>query len=361
MSQNDDLLKAFGAFTSGMREFAVSKGINDATAEVDALKQMQISDMDMRAQQQQIAQRLALQLTGAGAKHEQVATAMGALAPEQIRNSQDAMALAARKPGDGSIGKYGEALYAAERKPKEDDVNLDYGKRSELAKEQFGYNKQLTQMQIDAGKFDKKGAGGKPLTSVDTKKIGDLDTAISSAEDLLSRYKLDPKLEGAVGVMNRIPGREWFKGLTDSDFADFKAQVGRDFDLYRQAITGAGASTGELKMLMKNRPTMEDTPDAFQKKFETIIRLAHKQKASFISTQGKAGRDVSGFEEDLAVSKEKGRLKVGDEGLQQEMQAATQPPQGVPAGARPQTRMNRSTKQMEVIWVTPDGKAFAAD
>ena len=90
----DDLFKAMGMFKDGMQQLAVTKGINDAHAEVDSLKQGELDIMQQRSQQTQIANRLASQLAGMGATGQQIQTAHAALAPQQIKSSADAQRMA---------------------------------------------------------------------------------------------------------------------------------------------------------------------------------------------------------------------------------------------------------------------------
>lgn len=86
----DDLMKAFGAFNQGLQSLAINTGINNATQKVDEINNSLMSALEKRQAQSQLADQLALQLTGMGANASQVQQAFTSIAPPQIKDSQDA-------------------------------------------------------------------------------------------------------------------------------------------------------------------------------------------------------------------------------------------------------------------------------
>ncbi len=307
----DEMMKAFGAFTEGVQGLAVTKGINDAHAEVQTLKDMQIDDMAKRQQQEMIAKQLAMKLTAAQASPTQMQGAMSAFMPEQIKNSADAFRVAASRPGDGSVGKYGEQLFQAEQRDDIAKSERQFENQSGLSEQQYQQQRKLLQMQIDAGKFD-KAAAARSLTSSDTDKITKIDGLISSANDIMDKFQNDPSVAGAVSRKNWLPGVQAFKSMTDADFASFKAQVGQDFDKYRTVVTGASSGPAEMRLLMANRPSMDDSPAAFAKKYGVIVRQLHRAKANMIKNHGKNKRDISGYQSDMEESERLGAMRDDD-------------------------------------------------
>src|SRR5690606_2722733 len=116
---------------------------------------------------------------------QQIQTAVNALSPEQISSSADAYAIAART-GDQSVRQYADQLYEFEQRPTVEERAF---KASERSKDR-ALQRELLQMQIDAGKFDKN-KGAKPLSPTELDKIQMLDDSISSAEGLLNRFMND--------------------------------------------------------------------------------------------------------------------------------------------------------------------------
>jgi hypothetical protein len=86
-------------FQNGLQQYAIGSGIQEATKQVDALNQANMSELEKRQQQQKIAQQLTLKLTQAGATGTQIQSAYGAIAPPELKTPQD-WAQAATQTGD---------------------------------------------------------------------------------------------------------------------------------------------------------------------------------------------------------------------------------------------------------------------
>jgi hypothetical protein len=86
----DDILKGWAVAKQGIQEFATARAINDAQGQIEQMKGMEMNDMKRRAALGQIGNNLALELGKLGAPVSQIQSAVGAIKPEAIRNSQDA-------------------------------------------------------------------------------------------------------------------------------------------------------------------------------------------------------------------------------------------------------------------------------
>jgi hypothetical protein len=82
------------------------------------------------------------------------------------------------------------------------------------------------------------------------------------------------------------------------DFLAWKTLAQDAFQQYRVAVTGAQASDKEIRFLIKNRPTEEDTYDVFMKKVGVLNRMGKKIFNRYLQNLGKAGYDVSGYSEE---------------------------------------------------------------
>ncbi len=319
----DDLYKSLSMFQDGMQKLAINSGIQDATSQVDQINNSMMDEMQKRQAKTQAAQQLALQLTTAGANGQQIQTAMGAIAPQQIRNSQDAYQQAV-STGDAGMMKMAKDMQGFEEGPSNQKLAMQGQNAKDVANIHGMWGVRAANARADG-----KGAA-KLLPAGQVAKITDLDNAMTSANDILSKF------QGMRDEVGPWAGIDITKSWTNPEFGDFKAQVGRDFDLYRKAITGAGAGEKEIRMLQENRPTVKDPPDVFEKKINTIRDLMSKHRATTVSNYSKAGYDVG----DL----------MGDNSAAPVQQQQPKMP------GEPITRFDVSTGQLEQGFKLPDGR-----
>lgn len=91
-------------------------------------------------------------------------------------------------------------------------------------------------------------------------------------------------------VDGRIPD-----AMVGDDQVRFRAEMGKLFDQYRKAITGAGAGPSEMAMLLKRLPTENDTFDNFRAKADSFINDSDESLKSFLANKQKQGKNVSKF------------------------------------------------------------------
>lgn len=141
--------------------------------------------------------------------------------------------------------------------------------------------------------------GGKILINPMIEKISKNENAVYGLDNSVSILKANAdKFSQFLG-----PGKDLLRNPMRSyvnkdlqDFLAWKANVQDAFQQYRVAITGAQASDKEIALLQKNRPNENDTYDVFMKKAEAVQKVGRQVMARYISNLGKAGYDVSGYE-----------------------------------------------------------------
>ncbi len=284
MADNSDLYQALQMFNQGMHQAATTQAVNDATA---AMNQIHGQGLDEGAQRQQLdglSKQLALRLTGIGAPAAAVQQAMQAVGPRQygsVAEMQMEGALTGNKYLQSTAKTMSDIATKKMQQEKQFEQKLKLG---EIAAQ--GGN--ALQVQMMKNMADKQAAN--KITAEDVTKLSAIDDISSYGKDLIQRLNTS---KGALsGPLSSI-ARDL--NPNDADFAAFKADTGRFFDLYRVAVTGAGASPGELKMLEKNVPTVSDRPEIFKRKMQNMIRFAEMKKSNHVKNLGLTGRDVSGL------------------------------------------------------------------
>ena len=217
---------------------------------------------------------------------------------------------------------------------------LSYQKtyEGELAKEKAKEEKQNILLKGQAeGKIqptDETGAGtfegtpfgavGQRFKAIDSKTQG--KTLPNPAVDKISKsedayYTLGDSAKNLEANKDRFsqflgPGkgalRHPIRSYVNNDLKDFlgwKANVQDAFQQYRVVITGAQASDKEIRLLMKNRPTEDDTYDVFMNKTKEVRRVGNEVLTRYINNLGKAGYNVSGYQDTLdSLNQELGGL-----------------------------------------------------
>lgn len=340
----DDVFKSMQMFQDGMQSLAISNGINSATQQVNQINSMQLDEMDKREQHEQVARQLAAQLVGAGANAAQVQQASSALAPKVLSTPDQMYAEGVRTGSQRMQGVAAQTqAFSAQPEMTKQSEQQDFVK-GENAKNRASAEK------IAGLRADGKSAP-RQLPANQVSKITEMDMALDSMDSLLNKFETTPGLKKEIGP---VSGIDIIKSWTNPEFGDFKAQVGRDFDLYRKAITGAGAGAEEIKMLMANRPTVKDTPTLFLKKINTIKQLASQVRTRHLTNLGKAKFDVEGFM-DRSIADQATAPKDSP----QAPAAIGNLPPGIPAGSMLTPVRNKMTGMVEQVWRAPDGNVYA--
>jgi hypothetical protein len=102
-------------------------------------------------------------------------------------------------------------------------------------------------------------------------------------------------------IDGRIPN-SWL-GYTErgAEQVGWRTTVGRFNDLYRKAITGMGATLGEIEKLETRLPQQKDTYANFKAKAKTMLAELREKRAKYIESLEKGGQFVDNFKEDAPI------------------------------------------------------------
>lgn len=137
-------------------------------------------------------------------------------------------------------------------------------------------------------KKDLKAALAAKLTDKQVEAFTDLDNAASDLNNLLDKLGQNSDWTGSLDA--RIPDM-----LVGDDQVAWRSAVGKYKDAYRKAITGAGASTGEIKILESRLPTATDTFANFVSKSKEALSEINRRKGVYATNLSKSGKDVSQY------------------------------------------------------------------
>jgi len=270
----DDLAKANAILTSGSKELeATQKQIQSAqlmeTANVQArdIRKSQLKDSEKRAAFGALADDLTFSLAESGdpGMIQNILNRFSSK-PSLLQSPEQAILQDAEDPGAA-----GEQILEDRQRRKKELLGIreDAAARAEQRKE---------------GKLIKP-------TKDTLRKINVIDEQFLRGEDILKQLQKDPSLSGPIA--GRVPLRTMFSG----DFAKFDADVGRFFDQYRKAITGAQASLAEIAFLKTRVPEKTDTNTQFVAKMTSILKMGQKIRKRFLKNAKLSGQDVSALQE----------------------------------------------------------------
>lgn len=131
---NMDLQTALQMFTSGAHDLAFSRALNQANDTVQQVKASEASDSDKRAQLQQVANGLTMQMTAFGAPAASISQLTGSIAPSYT-NAND-MNLHGLMTGDSGLQDIAEKQQEFEEDPKTQIALIKANNSSDPVKKQ---------------------------------------------------------------------------------------------------------------------------------------------------------------------------------------------------------------------------------
>jgi hypothetical protein len=270
----DDLLKSGTFLQNQINQLQISRTMEQANETVSAIKTNVQDEMEQRKQLQTLSNALVSDLARFGAPAQTIQMLAQSYGPQPLEDANTLLAQGVILDDQDSLEK-GRSLQMEMMRP------------------------QMLMAQA------KSGGGGDPLSDKSLESINELDAQSEALTDLLGKAAKNPNLLGPGA--SRIPFRSKF----DPEYADFESQVGRFYDSYRKAITGAGAAGIELEKLEKNIPMVSDRPEVFKKKVQTMLRIGDKVKRRYLVNQQKSGRDIKGFQADVDKIEQEQGLSEG--------------------------------------------------
>lgn len=303
----DELFAGFKMLNEGMNQYAIGEGIRDAQSKVDNLRTAQMSEMERRQQLTNISQDLTMRLGQVQAPVSQVQSVAGAIAPPPVGTSEQMYQQAVAKQ-DPTLMDMAKKMQEFEMAPKvgviEKQGATDLNKQTQenVFKGKEGSAERANKLKIaemlNDTKFDiadLKGKGGKPLNTKEVDTISALDESNSRAQSLIDKLKENPDLVGYTSSWNVLRFR-------NKDKADFDVDLGDLFQQYRKQMAGTRANEVEMRLLKKNRPTIDDSPEIAMSKLQTVMDMTTKVRNRYLrnlSTLGK--KDVSQYVDQSAA------------------------------------------------------------
>lgn len=289
----DDLFKALQMFQTGVQQAATTAAVNDAADYMQQLNQSGLNESQKRQAQMQAANQLALKMVGTNANATQIEAAFKAVGPQQFATPEQAITqgvLSGNKQLEQLGAKAQDVLF--QKDLKKAAIQMRMQEAHDTRRFQREYMMQMLKQSPEMAK-------AKAITGDELEKITSIDNSLTSASDLMIKVNQNSNLVGPLA--SRIPGRD----LVDPNYAAFEADLGKFFDQYRVAVTGAGASEKELKMLEARLPSITDRPEIFTTKMQSAIDAANKFRETRLKNLGMAGRDVSKFVADRKAQEQK--------------------------------------------------------
>ena len=278
---SDNLFEAMKMFQQGVREFSFTNALNQANDAVRQVKESTLKDVEKNSQLQQIANQMVGYMATQGLPATTIQQISQSLAPPRAASLVDAL----RSGDTATVSAYTEA----DKIQKEDEIK-QMQKKAEIDAEAQG---RLFEQQQKLAYIKENGkTAGKTVTDDQVNKISNVLAAEKGFQGLLSQLAKDKSL---VGPLDQAAPQ--LRAKFDKKFAKFKTQSKRLFDQYRQAITGAGASVQELKLLEQSFPVGDETEDAYKAKVAATLEAGQQILQSKMGVLSAAGYYTSGLEQ----------------------------------------------------------------
>jgi hypothetical protein len=288
MAGNDELFKALSMFQSGVKDLQTSRVITQANEAVAQVKATEANEQKQRAQLQTISNQLVAQMAGMGVPATTMATVAGAIGPKQFANGDQAI-LEGQMTGSNWLTEMGKKANTA---AKADDImmrNNEFAHQDKMA----AYNRD-TQLMLAGLKGEK---GSKSQGHITDTQINAITQALATEKgfaDLVGQVDKDPgvifgltgPIDAAASMLGR--GNSW-----DKEYGRFQMKSKQLFNAYRSAVTGAGASEKEIKMLEESFPTGKETADIYKEKVAAVLEMGRNVLNSRLSVLEASGKDTS--------------------------------------------------------------------
>lgn len=281
-----DLFAALKMFQDGAQQYVVGNAMRGAADQMKSINAAEQGEFEKRKQLDALGKDLALQLGSYGAPVSQIQTAASSIMPQQMKGPEDFFSQAMQAGSPEAAKELATAGQAFQK----------YLAKAPLTTAQSEQMKLGWASLFGAQQAGAAGAGAaagaqkaKPLEMSEVKNITDLEGDLVGMQGLLSKVQTDPKL---VSPGNIAPG---IRGFFNPEFDVFQKQVLQRFDAYRQRVTGAGASEGELKILETRQPSIKDTPAQFVANMKASLAIGERLRKRTLENYALSGRDVSQF------------------------------------------------------------------
>jgi len=278
-----ELLQAFGMFKQSVQEAATTSAVNDATQAMHQIKTGITNEAEQRKALQGLSDNLAMRLVGVGAPASTVQTAFNAIAPQQF-GSVEQMQLEGALSGNKSYQQAAGKILGQRASTMQQEKLFEAGLKAQLQQQEL-----LGKMQLEGVKA---GMQKKELKSEEVTKLSEVGQSLQSLDVLQESFN---SLDKSTWLPRT--GNLSFGSTINPERASFEMAVKQNFDAYRKAITGAGASEKELSMLEQAQPNASDNPWQFQAKLDKAKQLGQMVMKRKVNEYKAAGRDMSGWQD----------------------------------------------------------------
>lgn len=273
-----DLQTAISNFNSSLKDYATNSAIQSATQQVQELNQMGLADAEKRQAASNLANQLALQLTGIGASGAQIQNAFSAIAPKQFASPSQLF-------GEGLLtGNEPMQQQAQEWKKFE---TQDKMRMAELALAQKSLMMQQKQGLADNKEFNKAIQKNQDKYATWANKLQDTETKLTMLEEGLLRND-NALIQGAAPTLIAKALGE-VGALTEADKEPYRGSLAA-----AERVKQFFATAGTGKLSDSNRRTMLGLVQQLKKATEN----RKKANAATLSKQLKViskrlGADIS--------------------------------------------------------------------
>jgi hypothetical protein len=333
-----------------MRDFAIAQGINRATEQVDALtQQQQMTLMQRRQAQDAIAKQMALDLTRAGASQSQIAGAYQSIAPEAIKDSNDAIRVGTMA-GDSEMLKLGQQLQKSENKPRFDLQDDQQTHDSQMLDKRLAADMRIAGMKQDKKFTDQEFATIKDYQKrleTTAKKNFDAIQQARTAKELANSG--NPLADNALPTfMARATGE--VGNLTEAERAPF----GSSRDLVSR-IQQVSKNLANGKLTDDNRKFVIQLADTFEKRNRAAVESTADRMARQAGSLLRADpADIRGRILPADFDAAFGAAPASGGG------AAPGLPAGIPQGSVLTTVRDKKSGGMVKVYKSPDNKYYPA-
>lgn len=334
--------EALSDFTQGIRRLQVQRSIQNANQAVAEIRASEAEEQEKNDQLKQVARSLGLSVFSLTGNVSGAQFAQGAIAPQEVSLFQQSQLDLQQQ----RIDLENRRLEMGEQEFKEQSTRIDEAQKfkKESQRALFQQQKELVDL-----KNEQRGKKLQALKTGEINKIQSMDESFIELEDL--GLQLQENRSFAT-PLQRIPGISGVREIVNPQFADFRAAVGKSFQKFRKATTGAQASVQELADLRRLQPTEDDTPAAFQLKLKRSIEIGQKIRARFMDTLRRANRDVESFEE-TSINRDIETDKPVPQGRRRFLKPIQQAPQAPPPTNTSEKRRRRFLNPIRPRVLTP--------
>jgi hypothetical protein len=296
-----DFFSALQNFTTAVKSYSYGEAVSQANQRVQEIKNSITPDLQKRQAISSLADDMYMRLVASGADPQHAAAVKANMMPPTASSAEQALFMG-HLTGD-------KALLQAGQEAMNEQQHMDFARMKQQAdlqeQSQGRLFKQQTQLEMMKESSAERRAAAKaknekkPLDTNQIDKLAQLDTSAASLTKLLSDVNKFSKFIGPVaGQAGGVSA--WLS----PEFAAFKQDLGQYFDSYRVAVTGAGAGPTELKMLQANVPSLTDSPATMVAKIKRSLEIGQRTKQVRLKVLGQAGRDISGFTDEVAPARD---------------------------------------------------------